>query len=165
MTKGARPAEYHSEERLEREAKAVAAVLDGSSVVKAAEAYGIPRSTLQNRVAWLMGDGRVGREERIQEAEEQILDLTLVSVEAAQRLLAERAVSGELTTKEAVSVAGMGQDKLALRRRWGKESHSEGQGGHALAKALESMASKGGGKLTIEVEPEQEAIDVTPEKT
>lgn len=166
MGKGARPAEYHSEERLEREASALVAVQNGSSIKAAAELWGVPYATLYSRVQ-LHSPDSPDREERLKAADERLLELTYVTAEAAQAELARRVTEEpeSLTPKELVPIAGMSQDKLAQRRQWGKQSSSEGRGGEILAKALEKMAHQGGGKLTIELETDDDAIDVTPEKS
>lgn len=159
MGDGHGPAPGKSPDRIEREAKAVAAVRNGMSQMRAAREFGIPQSTLSARLAWFDDPGR---EERIQEAEEQILHHTLVAAEAAQRELAKRAAENPelLTVKELVPIAGMSQDKLALRRQWGKGGAGEGAGVNVLAQALAQLG--GSGSVTISVNQGRDAIDVTP---
>jgi len=152
------PSSHHSPDRIEREAKALAAVKTGQmSQRQAAAAFDVPRGTLINRLEWL---NHPDREERVQRFEEQILNHTLVVAEAAMEELGERVTDPEqrrlLTTKELVPIAGMAQDKLALRRNWGKTQPNQGQGVSALAAALQQLGS---GKVSVS-QPDGSSVSV-----
>lgn len=129
---------------------------------QAARTYGIPQGTLSKRLEWL---NQGNREDRIREAEEQILDHTIAAAEAAQRELAKRVTEdpAALTVKELVPIAGFSQDKLAVRRNWGKGGAGEGASAGVLADVLQKLAA--GGRVTITGPREgDQAIDVTPGK-
>lgn len=159
---GSPPGSWLTEERLEREAKALSAVKTGQMTQnQASKAFGIPKGTLCQRIQWFE---QTEPEEKRRWAEERLLDATMVNALAATELIGEKLTdpdeASKLTVKELVPIAGMSMDKLALIRGWGKQQTGDSTSLNALQATLAQVLGSGG-SVTIEgPKPDHKAIDV-----
>jgi len=151
-----------SDEREERIASGLAMMAMGSSERVAGEAVGVPKSTLHDRFIKL-NPGGSDHEERLREVEAEMVSRFAVLTLASAEHLSEQLEAGRLSNREVITTMGVAADKFAAKRQWNRAvGAGDGDAMGSLAEALKKLPA--GGKMTVTVEAEQEAIDVTPSK-
>lgn len=141
--------------RQQRVAAGLALIRQGYDYRKAAEAVGIPKSTL-----WAADHGlrpTSGRSESMGAIEEHIEDLSAqITARAAESIL-ERLEDGSMRPSEVIKAHEVARNTLAMRRGWDRSQIGDTRAVSALADALEAMRDKVRADAKV-----AEAIEVEP---
>jgi transposase-like protein len=151
------PAPKPTPERQQAIAYGLKVYEESGNLALAERMSGVPDSTLQDWWRKLRG----GDPGALQTAEEAIAGrMAELALKAADQL-AEALERDDLKPRDLVPIAGMATDKLARYRGWGTPQDTTDATNNVVSQALATIA-KSGGKVTVSVEADTPAIDVTP---